>query len=498
MRRQPGKSTNCIASSPSGRRRKHAGLWTAVVMVCVLALVQATAVSQDQGGEVDVGDTRKALEELMKNRRLIAQAKSKWEMDREILNERIALVQREIEGLRGQIKERQDTLEETEASQNALVEENQKLKKASEALENTVASLERSTQTLLKRLPEPITQRVKPLSQRLPDPNRQAEGEAGDGAKKSLSRRFQNVIGILNEINKFNGEVTVTTELRENEDGPPNQVTVMYMGIGQAYYVGTQGAVAGIGTAAADGWRWEARHTIAPAVAEAIAIINGEQPASFVQLPLLLAAVPFKPINVGRIPELPLDRKPTPRKPDQPPADQKPPASPALPSSVPTKAGFELAMEDGRLWVLRAGQERSEKHVTLVGAGPNRMTIKSADKATAYAYLAAKPGFDVEVEDGRLWVLAPGQTRSEKHVTFVGAGPARLTLKALDRETALLYLASKPGFDVQLDDDGRLWVFREGQHTERSEKHITRVGAGPMRTTVKANDRATLDAYLAD
>ncbi|WP_200182554.1 hypothetical protein [Ectothiorhodospira mobilis] len=158
------------------------------------------------------------------------------------------------------------------------------------------------------------------------------------------------------------------------------------------------------------------------------------------------------------------------------------------------KPGFEVSVEDGRLWVLKPGQEKSGKHVTFIGAGPKGTTLKALDNETALEYLAAKPGFEVSVDDGRLWVLKPGQEKSGKHVTFIGAGPKGMTLKALDNETALEYMAAKPGFEVSMED-GRLWVLKPGD--KMSGKHVTRIAAGPQRTTLKALDDETMDRYLS-
>ena len=55
--------------------------------------------------------------------------------------------------------------------------------------------------------------------------------------------------------------------------------------------------------------------------------------------------------------------------------------------------------------------------------------------------LHAKPGFVTIEEEGRLWVLKPGEKPSEKHVTLVGAGPDGMTIKALSKETAEAYIA---------------------------------------------------------
>jgi hypothetical protein len=63
------------------------------------------------------------------------------------------------------------------------------------------------------------------------------------------------------------------------------------------------------------------------------------------------------------------------------------------------KAGFKVFEEDGRLWIFKEGSDGLEqfeemgepaKSVTLVGAGPDGKTIRSVDKETLEAYLAAK------------------------------------------------------------------------------------------------------------
>lgn len=61
----------------------------------------------------------------------------------------------------------------------------------------------------------------------------------------------------------------------------------------------------------------------------------------------------------------------------------------------------------------------------------------------------------------------------------------------------------KAGFVVE-QEDGRLWVFKEGsehlaqfEKTGEPAKQYTAIGAGPEGQTVKAADKAVLDEYLA-
>lgn len=144
-----------------------------------------------------------------------------------------------------------------------------------------------------------------------------------------------------------------------------------------------------------------------------------------------------------------------------------------------SRPGYTAFEEDGRLWVFKSGSKELAqfektgelaKHVVLPGAGPARMTVKAPDRDTALAYLATKPGFTAMAEDGRVWIFREGskelasvQSGGElaKHVVRPGAGPMRATLRAPDAETIDAWRYSKPGFVTKMEN-GRLWVFREG------------------------------------
>jgi FtsZ-binding cell division protein ZapB len=225
-----------------------------------------------------VDGVRAALEKWVETRKVISQEQRDWALGKEMLNERIDLVQQEIDSLKEKIADAETSISEADKKRDELVVQNEELKKASSALNGTVLALEENTQKLLKRLPDPIRERVKPLSQRIP--------ENIEETKLSLAERFQNIIGILNEVNKFSREITLTSEVRSLPDGSSAEVTAMYVGIGQAYYASSDGKIAGTGTASADGWVWTADNGIAADISQAIAILKNEQIASFVQLPV--------------------------------------------------------------------------------------------------------------------------------------------------------------------------------------------------------------------
>lgn len=252
-------------------------LLPAVAVVCCLVMLSEPTAAQ-HGQQID--NTRTALEKWVETRRIISQEKRDWKVGREMLEERISLVQREIDSLRQKITEAEKSITEADKKRADLVDENEKLKEASAALSQTAAQLENRTQALLEKLPDPIVQRIKPLSQRLP--------EQPDKSELSLSERFQNVVGILNEVNKFDMDITITSEVRTFEDGTSAEVTAMYVGVGQGYYVGGNDRIAGRGTATADGWTWTPVDDAAARIRRAIAVTRNEEVASFVQLPVVV------------------------------------------------------------------------------------------------------------------------------------------------------------------------------------------------------------------
>ncbi len=94
-----------------------------------------------------------------------------------------------------------------------------------------------------------------------------------------------NVLGILNEVNKANGEITVTFEVRELAGGKPSEVRVLYVGLAQAYYVSASGE-AGIGRPSPAGWVWEPSKAVANDVLTALEIVQGKHTPAFVPLPV--------------------------------------------------------------------------------------------------------------------------------------------------------------------------------------------------------------------
>ncbi len=242
-------------------------------LLMILVLSGAAFGAQAQ----DLDTTRAALSKWVETRKLISEEKQTWELEREILGDRIDLVRSERDTLTTKIHETQSQITDADKKREELVKEKDELKNASAALVNRIFTLEREVLRLLPTLPEPVQERIMPLSQRLP------KSEESD---LSLSERYQNLIGIVNELNKGAGEITVASEVKKLSDGSSAEVQTMYIGYAVGYSCNNNGDIAFIGTPTADGWIWEQDNRIAQHVADSIAILKNEQVAAFVEMPV--------------------------------------------------------------------------------------------------------------------------------------------------------------------------------------------------------------------
>lgn len=241
--------------------------------------ISAQTLTVDRTNET-IESAMTAIEKWVETKRILSQEKRDFALAREMLQERIRLVQREIASLKEKIAEAEASIAQADERRAEMMVENERYKAVNDSLVTAITTLETRTRDMLPRLPEPLRQRIQPLSHRLPqDPEK---------SKLSLAERFQNVVGILNEVNKFNRDITVTSEVRALPDGTSMEVAVLYVGLGQAFYVSANRTIAGIGTATNHGWEWHPKNEIAEAIAEAISILKNEKAASFVLLPVTL------------------------------------------------------------------------------------------------------------------------------------------------------------------------------------------------------------------
>ncbi|MCF7764533.1 MAG: DUF3450 domain-containing protein [Verrucomicrobia bacterium] len=244
--------------------------------ICWLSLAAIVGMPL-QAAETRLSEVRTALEKWVETRQLIGKTESDWKVNGETLRQTIQLLEQE----RASIREQMTTVSTnsvTVAKERVEAEISKKeLTLGLDSVRELVSGFEARLRELSAAFPPPLLERIQPVLQRIPADSAQT--------KLSASERVQTVVTLLNEIDKFNGAITVASQVQKNPSGAEVQVDTLYLGLGQAYFVDKSGDYAGVGIPTVRGWDWEARPGLASKINQALAIYRNTRPAEFLSLP---------------------------------------------------------------------------------------------------------------------------------------------------------------------------------------------------------------------
>lgn len=221
--------------------------------------------------------TRLTMGKWIETQQIISKEKKDWVQGKEILVGRLDIVKQEIAALEEKIKLAESEAAAAQKKKEAALAETEQLKATGARLVTAVAALETEVKKIFTRMPDPIQTKVKVYRERMPEDSAQT--------RVSIAERFQNVLGILNEVNKANTEIAVNFEVKTLSNGKPAEVKTLYVGLAQAYFVAPTGE-AGIGRPGDDGWKWEPNNAVSADVVMALEIIQGKHSPAFVPLPV--------------------------------------------------------------------------------------------------------------------------------------------------------------------------------------------------------------------
>lgn len=224
-------------------------------------------------------ETKVLMGKWIETQQIIAKERTDWQQGKEILAGRIKLVGDEIAALEAKIAAAKASLTETQAKRDELVAEGERLKATTSTLAESVAAMESDVRGLLASTPDPVLATVRPIADRMPT--------AQTVKEVSAAERFQNVLGILNELAKANNDIAVRYETHTLSDGRTAEVQAIYLGLAQAYFVSATGE-AGIGRPTPRGWTWQESKAIGRDVLTALEIIQGKHTPAFVPVPVTI------------------------------------------------------------------------------------------------------------------------------------------------------------------------------------------------------------------
>ena len=223
----------------------------------IYTLIAALTISS-LWAENSIEKTRNVIEQWVETEQIISEERSDWILEKSILGDTQVLLSKELTRIEKAIDDLEDSATAADADRAALSEEKEKQTAAAAVVRSNIGALEKKVKDIIKTLPEPLADKIKPLIRRLPnDP---------ENTKLSLGERVQNVVGILSQADKFNSTITLSNESREISEGKVVQVTTLYWGLAQA-------------------WVWTENKDIGPAIKQLLDIYEGTEEIQFVQIP---------------------------------------------------------------------------------------------------------------------------------------------------------------------------------------------------------------------
>lgn len=237
---------------------------------------QAPAAPPAPTAAEEIDQAKSTVGKWVATQELIFKERKAWQQEKEILVSRVELLDKEIAAQQEKLNESRRALGEANARRAEVESGRSELSGTQAMLAARIAGLESEVRALYKVLPEATREKVDPLFRRMP--------EDPATTKVSLAERTQNVLGILNEINRIGSEITLATEIRALSDGKPSEVKTVYLGLAQAYFVSARGE-AGVGFPGPDGWQWTPNNELAPQITQVIQVLENKLKPQFVSLP---------------------------------------------------------------------------------------------------------------------------------------------------------------------------------------------------------------------
>ncbi len=225
----------------------------------------------------DLAETREVLEKWVETRQIISREKADWQLERSILEDTRGLLTSELKRLEETLADLAASASAADEERTGLSAERDELSAAADVVGGEIAALETRMKEILKTLPDPLLDRIRPLIRRIPD----------DPAETplSLGERVQNIVGILSQADKFNNTVTFTSETRPADNGKEVEVRTLYWGVALAFYSDASGQYAGLGRPGEDGWEWPRIDGAGPEILQLIDVYEGVAEIQFVEVP---------------------------------------------------------------------------------------------------------------------------------------------------------------------------------------------------------------------
>jgi hypothetical protein len=210
--------------------------------VLLLAVSIVPTVAQDAADPIREIDT--LTEQWTSLERQKDELRADWRTQRPILEQQLALLERETAELTAFLETTAAQQDEVEQRRLELLEEQTRLEAESAALEASLAQASLALHSLHRDLPPPLKAAWDEELPRLDNP------------VGTASARLQKLLELLGQLDDFDAKVTLNEAVMTLGDGNEYVVKQVYLGLSHGWYVTRDRQFAAAGTTGPDGWVW--------------------------------------------------------------------------------------------------------------------------------------------------------------------------------------------------------------------------------------------------
>lgn len=225
----------------------------------------------------------KKSELIFEAKQSLSQESASWAEQKVLFERLIEIREKEIAEIDKFTESARERIDEVTRKRSELESEEKERAAWRKDFEKKVEALEEALTEVIALLPPPVKKEagvaITRFKENVPDD------------QVSLQERFRTVLTILSAARDFDSKLSIDSEVREF-DGKRYQLSVLYLGLDQAWFVDESGEIAGMGQPTPSGWVWTEERRLASRIRAAIDINQRELPPSMVSLPFSEKAVP--------------------------------------------------------------------------------------------------------------------------------------------------------------------------------------------------------------
>jgi len=252
---------------------------TGACALLILGGIGLNAQKEDKAFRKEIAEAREVIAQYVDTKQEIAKAKNQWESYQELTERRISLYEQEIADLRETIESAEQETTQAEKKIAEVKADINRIKAATRIVEDALPGFEDKLRELATYFPDPLKNKLAPTISKL-------------GKSRTVADRLAVVIGILNEVDKFNSEFFLDSVDRTLDSGTRIQVDVLYLGLAGGYYANADGTFGGVISPAQGEWEWTEKDDLALNIRKAIQYYSGDiKPALLVELPFDIVGI---------------------------------------------------------------------------------------------------------------------------------------------------------------------------------------------------------------